>query len=164
MNREHVVAELNNILSLEYTAVVQYTHESFLLDGIERPSYLQMFKAEAAESLAHAQMIGEKIVALGGVPTTELGEIAVAADLRDMLVNNLRLERAAVEAYSRALLLCEDDVPLRTMLENQIATEQASVEELERILKGVQVDRVEARSSEVPAPARSRRAPRPRAV
>ena len=158
MNKEQVIAELNQILMLEYTAVLQYTHESFLLDGLERPQYLQMFRAEAAESLTHAQMVGEKIVALGGVPTTEVGEIVVATDLREMLQNNLKLERSAVEAYTRALAAAEDDVPLRTMLESQIATEQASVEELERILKGVLVDRVEARGSEVPVPARTRRA------
>lgn len=163
MNKEQVIAELNHILSLEYTSVLQYTHESFMLDGLERPQYLQMFRGEAAESLAHAQMIGEKIVALGGVPTTEVGELTVATDLRDMLQNNLRLERSAVEAYSRALTVARDDVALRTMLEAQVATEQASVEELERILKGVQIDRVEARGSEVPVPARARRArPRPR--
>ena len=161
MNKEQVIAELNAILTLEYTAVLQYTHESFLLDGLERPHYLQMFRGEAAESLTHAQMVGEKIVALGGVPTTEVGEITVATELREMLQNNLRLERSAVEAYTRALAAAEDDVALRTMLEGQVAAEQASVEELERILKGVQVDRVEARGSEVPVPARTRRA-RPR--
>lgn len=160
MDKEQVIAELNTILSLEYTAVLQYTHEGFLLDGLERPQYLQMFRAEAAESLAHAQTVGEKIVALGGVPTTEVGEITVATDLRDMLINNLRLERGAVAAYSRALALAQDDVPLRTMLENQVAAEQASVEELERILKGVRIERVEARGSEVPIPARARRARR----
>ncbi len=160
MDKEQVIAELNAILSLEYTAVLQYTHESFLLDGLERPQYLQMFRAEAAESLTHAQMIGAKIVALGGVPTTEVGEVAVATDLRDMLVNNLRLERSAVEAYNRALALAQDDAPLRTMLENQDAAEQASVEELERILKGVRIERIEARGSEVPIPARARRARR----
>jgi bacterioferritin len=158
MDKEQVIAELNALLTLEYTAVLQYTHESFMLDGLERPQYLQMFRAEAAESLAHAQLIGEKIVALGGVPTTEVGEISVATDLRDMLDINLRLERGAVAAYSRALAAAQDDVPLRTMLENQIAAEQASVEELERILKGVRIDRIDVRSSEVPGAARRGRA------
>ena len=136
MNKEQVIAELNHILTLEYTSVLQYTHEGFLLAGITRPGFLQMFRREAIESLTHAQMIGEKIVALGGVPTTEIGEIAVASDLRTMLENNLKLERAAVAAYTRALAAAQDDVPLRTMLEGQIAAEQASVEELERILAG----------------------------
>jgi bacterioferritin len=157
MNKEQVIAELNAILALEYTAVLQYTHESFLVDGLERPQYLQMFRQEATESLAHAQLVGEKIVALGGVPTTEVGEVAVATDLRDMLENNLKLERAAVEAYARALSMAGEDISLRMMLENQIAAEHASVEELERILKGVRIDRVDARGSEVPGPARRTR-------
>ncbi len=134
MNRKQVIADLNEILSLEYTAVLQYTYESFVLTGLERPRFLPMFRAEATESLAHAQMVGEKIVALGGVPTNEVGPIETATDLRVMLENNLRLERSAVDAYSRALDHAQDDVALRVMLENQVQVEKNSVEELERIL------------------------------
>jgi bacterioferritin len=137
VNKEQVIAELNACLTLEYTAVMQYTHAQFMLTGTQRPYYLQMFKSEAAESLTHAQMVGEKIVALGGVPTTEVGEIQVATDLHEMLENNLRMERGAVEAYSRVLrLVGDDDLPLKLMLENQVQAEQSSVEELERILAG----------------------------
>lgn len=136
MNKEQMIAELNAILSLEYTAVLQYTHQAFLLTGLQRPHYLPMFRAEAAESLTHAQLVGDKIVSLGGVPTTEVGEVQSATSLEEMLRNNLALERSAVAAYARALALADDDVSLRVMLENQVAVERASVEELERILGG----------------------------
>ncbi len=157
MDKEQVIAELNHILSLEYTAVLQYTHESLVVDGLERTYYVEMFRREAAEALAHAHLIGEKIVALGGMPTTEVGEIAPATDLHEMLRINLRLESAAVEAYSRALAVAQDDVALRTLLEGQIMAEQASVDELQRILKGVEEGGAEPRASEVPEPARARR-------
>lgn len=134
MDRDQVIADLNEILSLEYTAVLQYTYESFVVTGLERPRFLQMFRAEAAESLAHAQLVGDKVVALGGAPTTGLGEISTASDLRAMLEHNLTLERSAVELYTRALEHAQDDVALRTMLENQVQVEKLSVEELERIL------------------------------
>jgi len=75
-----------------------------------------------------------------------------------MLRINLRLESAAVEAYRRALAVAQDDVALRTVLESQVAAEQASVDELLRILKGVEEGGSEPRASEVPEPARARRA------
>ena len=135
MNKEQVIADLNEILTLEYTAVLQYTYEEFVLKGLERQQFAPMFRSEATESLGHAQLVGAKIVALGGTPTTEVGSIDTSTELRAILENNLKLESKAVELYTRALgHVGEDDVALRVMLENQIEVEKHSVEELNRLL------------------------------
>lgn len=137
MNREQVIADLNEILSLEYTAVLQYTYEEFVLKGLERQQFAPMFRAEATESLGHAQMVGAKIVALGGEPTTEIGPVDRSTELRAILENNLRLETRAAELYTRALQhVGDDDVALRVMLENQVEIERGSVEELQKLLAG----------------------------
>lgn len=134
MDKEQVIADLNELLTLEYTAVLQYTYEGFVIAGLDRPRFVAMFQGEANESLMHARMVGEKIVALGGIPTTEIGAIDTTTDLMTMLRNNLALESKAVELYSRALEHAQDDIALRVMLENQVQIEKASVEELQRIL------------------------------
>jgi bacterioferritin len=134
LDRERVIEDLNEILSLEYTAVLQYTYESMVIRGLDRPRFVAMFQGEATESLMHASLVGAKIVALGGTPTTAVGTINPTTDLRGMLEHNLSVERAAVELYSRALQHAADDVALRTLLENQVQVEKNSVEELERIL------------------------------
>lgn len=136
MDREQIIADLNEILTLEYTAVLQYTYESLVLTGMERPQFLPMFQAEAQESLAHAQLVGNKIVALGGVPTTDVGPVNPATELRAILEYNLGMERRAAQLYITALEHAgEADVSLRVMLENQVQAERESVEELERILR-----------------------------
>ena len=134
MNNAQVIADLNEILSLEYTAVLQYTYEAMVVTGLDRPRFVSAFQAEAAESLAHAALIGSKVVALGGTPTTEVGALNPVTDLRAMLEHNLGMERTAVGLYTRALEHAQDDVALRTILENQVQVEKQSVEELERIL------------------------------
>jgi bacterioferritin len=134
MDREQVIGDLNEILSLEYTAVLQYTYEAMVVRGLERPRFVAAFQAEAAESLAHAGLIGSKVVALGGTPTTSVGPLNGTSNLEEMLRHNLAMERRAVELYTRALDHAVDDVALRTLLENQVQIEKASVEELERIL------------------------------
>ncbi len=134
MNKEQVIADLNEILKLEYTAVLQYTYEGLVVKGLDRPRFLAMFQGEANESLMHAQLVGSKIVALGGIPTTEVGTIHPETDLQKMLHFNLGMERSAAELYTRALDNAGDDISLRTMLEGQVAAEKSSVEELERIL------------------------------
>ena len=135
MNKEQVIADLNEILSLEYTAVLQYTYEEFVLKGIERQQFAPMFRAEATESLGHAQMVGAKVVALGGAPTTAVGPIDTSTELRAILESNLKLETRAAEMYSRALQHVGDaDIALRVMLENQVEIERRSVEELQKLL------------------------------
>ena len=134
MDVNQVIDDLNEILKLEYTAVLQYTYEGFVISGLDRPRFAAMFAGEATESLTHAQMVGAKIVALGGTPTTATMPIKTTRDLREMLTNNLAMERMAVELYTNALEHASDDVALRSMLENQVSIEKGSVEELERIL------------------------------
>jgi bacterioferritin len=135
MDKAQVIADLNEILSLEFTAVLQYTYEEFVLKGIERQQFAPMFRAEATESLGHAQMVGAKVVALGGIPTTVVGTIDTSSELRAILENNLKLETRAAELYTRALRnVGEDDIALRVMLENQVEIERGSVEELRKLL------------------------------
>jgi bacterioferritin len=134
MNKEQVIAELNAILSLEYTAVLQYTYQSIVVRGLDMSRFLPMFQAEAAESLTHARLVGEKIVALGGIPTAEVHPIDTTTDTRRMLENDLRMEAEAAKLYAQALSHAEDDVALRVMLENQVEAETASVEALKRLL------------------------------
>jgi bacterioferritin len=94
-----------------------------------------MFRAEATESLGHAQMVGAKVVALGGVPTTTVGSIDTSSELRAILEHNLKLETRAAEPYTRPLRnVGEDDIALPVMLENQAEIERGSVEELRKLL------------------------------
>lgn len=134
MDKEQIIADLNEILTLEYTAVLQYTYQTFVVRGLDRPRFVTMFQGEATESLAHAQLVGSKIVALGGVPATSPGPISAETDLVAMLKNDLAMERRAVELYTRALEHAGEDISLRTMLEGQVAAEKSSVEEFELLL------------------------------
>jgi bacterioferritin len=134
MNKEQVIAELNEALTLEYTAVLQYTYQTIVVNGLERQQLMSLFQGEATESMTHAKLVGDKIVALGGIPTSEVGAINTTTDTRRMLENDLAMETRAVELYTQILSHAEDDIALRVMLENQIETETASVEELKRLL------------------------------
>ncbi len=104
-----------------------------------RKVYAEFFLEESRSAQEHAYKFGQKIVALGGVPTIEVGTaVRQSLDLEEMLHQDLALERQAKQAYLDALALCEDDVALRNMLEDQIEDEQRDIEELEMILEVVQ--------------------------
>jgi bacterioferritin (cytochrome b1) len=64
-----LIPQLNKILSLEYAGVVQYMQHSCLVSGHDRMVFADFFRDQSKASLKHASVLGDKIVALGGVPT-----------------------------------------------------------------------------------------------
>jgi bacterioferritin len=134
MDRKAVIKALNDALALEYSAVVQYAQYSYCVKGFRRLAVAGWFFEQATTSLTHARMMGDKIVALGGIPTTKVGPVREAQDLTSMVKLSLEMERRSVESYQAALVLAADDTALRVLLESRIEAEQADVEELEKML------------------------------
>ena len=59
MNDEKIVSSLNKILELELAGVVKYTHYAFMVQGPYRLSIVEWLRAQAQESLMHAEAVGE---------------------------------------------------------------------------------------------------------
>ncbi len=134
MARAELIENLNKALSLELAGIIQYSQHSYLVTGIEREVYKEFFREQADEAKDHALFLGDKIVALGGVPTVEPAMIRQSTELLDMLKLDLELEREALAVYMVAWDSCGDeDLPTRFWLEGQIAEEQLHVEELEKL-------------------------------
>jgi len=145
MDRNAVVAALNEALALEYAAVVQYAQCSYCVKGFRRLAVAGWFFNQASKSLTHARMIGDKIVSLGGTPTTRVGTVKEARDLTSMVKLSLETERRSVQSYQAALTLAAEDTALRVLLETRVEEEQVDVEELEKML----ADPDQLRTSEI---------------
>ncbi len=134
MARTELVENLNKALSLELAGIIQYSQHSYLVTGLEREVYREWFRGQAKEAQKHAETLGDKIVALGGVPAVEPAMIRQSTDLKEMLKQDLELERDAIAVYMAAWSSCDDnDLPQKFWLEGQIADEQMHVEELEKL-------------------------------
>ena len=134
MARAELIENLNKALSLELAAVIQYSQHSYLVTGTDREVYREWFRDQSKEAHGHAYVLGDKIVALGGIPTVEPAMISQSVDLGEMLKQDLAVEREAVAVYMAAWNSCADeDLPTRFWLEGQIAEEQFHVEELEKL-------------------------------
>ena len=138
MAHDDLIHVLNEAVSLEYTAAIQYNQHSMLLTGRDRRLFEDLFKEHSRESLNHAKMWGDRIVYLGGVPKAEIGAIRQSTDLTEMLEMDLEIEQKAVELYSRARAICKHE-PTGYMLENHILDEDKDVEELQKLLGKVHV-------------------------
>ena len=80
------------------------------------------------------RQIGDKIVALGGVPTVERNPIQQSNNVEEMLQYGLEFESKAVTLYNEALALGENDRALCVLLENILLEEQDGVDHIKKIL------------------------------
>jgi bacterioferritin len=135
---QELIAILNEALTLEYTAAVQYNQHSMLVTGRDRLLFAELFEDSSKESLGHAKMWGDRIVYLGGIPRGEVGPIFQSSNVQEMLEKDLEIEQRAVQIYTRAHKACKHE-PTRYMLENHILDEDKDVEELQKLLGKVQI-------------------------
>jgi bacterioferritin len=135
MDKQKVIAKLNEALRHEWTGVAQSAQAAFVVTGLWREVYSKMFFDSAEESFGPAKQVGDKIVSLGGVPTIERGSVKQTDDLQQMLENALEFEQTAVRVYNEALHLAEGDRALEVFLENILLEEQEGVEHVEKLLR-----------------------------
>jgi bacterioferritin len=134
MPNPELIEKLNRALSLELAAVIQYMQHSYLITGTEREVYRSFFREQSKEAREHALTLGDRIVALEGVPTVEPSTISQSVNLVEMLEQDLALEREAMAAYMGAWEACDKDtMPTRFMLEERIYKEQMHIDELEKL-------------------------------
>ncbi|TWU08484.1 ferritin-like domain-containing protein [Stieleria varia] len=148
MSNQAMIDHLNEILKHEWTGVAQYSQASFICEGIWREVYAEKFIGDAKESFGHAQKIGDKIVALGGVPVATRNEIKQSRNLREVLEFSLAFESKAVEMYTKALEMAEGDRPLTVFLEDILIEEQEGVEEYTKLLRNSEATAAGSASSE----------------
>lgn len=134
MARAELIEHLNQALSYELAGVIQYSQHSYLVTGHDREVFKDWFRDQAEEAQDHAEVLGDKIVALGGIPGVEPAVIRQSVDLKEMLKQDLELEREAMAAYMAAWAACDDeDLPQKFWLEGQISDEQMHIEHLEKL-------------------------------
>ncbi len=128
-----LIKRLNYALSLEYAATIQYMNQQCIVRGVDRQDFAPFFANSSSEAHLHAQNLGNKISALGGMPTVKPAEIRQADTLGQMLAHDLEMEQEALDAYVKAWEAAEGNITLRFWLENIIQEEQLHVDELTKL-------------------------------
>jgi bacterioferritin len=96
---EQFLEGLNLDLANEYSAVILYRTYASQVQGQWRMELRQFFEAEIPDELGHAQILADKIVALGGTPTTDPAPVKPARDAKEMLRNALDAEVETIDRY-----------------------------------------------------------------
>jgi bacterioferritin len=138
VDKETLIEGLNQDLAHEYQAVIMYNTYAAVVTGIHRHELRSFFLDEVTDELKHAQLLADKITALGGTPTTKAAPVDVASDPRSMLENVVAAETETIERYVRRMKQAEayGDYGLSNNLNDFIADETKHKEEAEKLLRG----------------------------
>jgi bacterioferritin len=137
MDKPTLIKHLNEDLAGELGAIIQYLTYAAKTTGPYRPQLSQFFLTEVADEQQHAQFLANKIVALGGEPTTTPRPVPVAKNNRAMLDAVLAAEKQAAADYTRRAKEADEfgDRGLVVQLEDMVRDESGHSEETERLLR-----------------------------
>lgn len=137
MDKQTLIDNLNEDLSGELSAIIQYITYAAKANGPYRPQLAQFFLEEVADEQMHAQYLANKIAAMGGEPTTVARPVPPANSNRKMLEAVLAAELQATKDYTQRALEADaiGDKGLAVQLEDMVRDESGHSEETQRMLE-----------------------------
>lgn len=138
LNLPKAIELLNTIMEFELAGVVRYTHYSLMVTGPNRLPIVQFFKAQATESLLHAQQAGEILTGLEGHPSQKIAPIeeSYQHSVKDLLQESLAHERKALELYKDLLEVVENaSIYLEEYSRTMIGQEELHNIEIKKMLR-----------------------------
>lgn len=134
--RKELIEGLQEDLAHEYAAVITYRTYASLVRGPHRQELRNFFASEIPDELTHAELLCDKLVALGADPVTSAKPVEVTDDPRKMLKNALDDEIATIERYVKRRRQAEDlgEYGLAIEIDTLIADETKHRDELRLIL------------------------------
>ena len=125
-------------MECELAGVIRYTHYSLMVTGPHRIPIVDFMKAQATESLLHAQQAGEILTGLEGHPRQSIAPIEETHqhDLNTVLQESLAHETAALNLYKQLLDEVENgSIYIEEYARSMIGQEELHAMELKKMLR-----------------------------
>jgi len=130
-DNKEALSVLDKLLEAELSGVVRYLHYSFMIFGPNRIPITKWFRDNAMEGFQHAVVVGEKITAFGGHASLKVKPVP---ETNKHNVMDIKL-------YRELLTLAGDDIALEELARKLIAEETGHIEEVEKMLRGGNLDK-----------------------
>src|SRR6266542_5459037 len=136
-----LLEDLNQALAAETLAAFRYLYLSKIASGINSPPLAKMLKEMAEAEWDHAGAFMERIIQLGGVPVSRPAEMEKKSfhpytepprrgnDLKTLIKDSLKLERSAVEFYTRLTTKTKDSDLITYKLAMDAMVDEAGYEQ-----------------------------------
>jgi bacterioferritin len=134
--KKKLIDGLNRDLQGEFQAVIMYRLFASMVQGPYRQELRTFFASEIPEELNHAQILADKIAALGGTPAAVPSPVKVVADAKAMLQVALDAEVETLDRYVKRRKQAEQagEHGLAAEFDQIIADETSHRDELRQML------------------------------
>jgi bacterioferritin len=139
--REKVIEMLNTARARELHAISQYMVQHYELEDADFGKLAGKVKEIGIAEMKHAEKLAERILFLGGSPTTKPdAEAKKGLEIAEMLKVDIELEQAAVDMYNDFANKCanEGDNVSKAIFEELLADEEGHVDDFQNILRHVE--------------------------
>jgi bacterioferritin len=129
-----VIAQLNEALKEELTAINQYFLHAEMCENWHYGKLGSFIKKQSIDEMKHAEALIERILFLDGTPTlTEPMKLTIGQNVKAQLDADLKLEVAAVAMYNHAVKVARDegDNASRELFDRLVKDEEQHVDWLE---------------------------------
>ena len=122
MDKEKIVALLNQDLQDEHGAIIQYLTHAYAMGEGEMACEIEAF---TRDEMRHLDWLAETIVELGGTPSLERGKMLMGGEtVSDWMGNNVKLEEGAIKQYKEHISLI-DDPKIKRLLKRILSDEES---------------------------------------
>ena len=144
---KEVINDLNSAYADEWLAHFQYFLFAQVIEGINADTLKKELEQQSLDELGHAKKIGDRILQLGEIPTTQVIETSTCgfspppkdrSDLKRIVELVIEGERCAIEKYNRlAKKYHMKDLVTHEIFEDLLTDEVSDEEDWENFLPGL---------------------------
>ncbi|OFW02070.1 MAG: bacterioferritin [Acidobacteria bacterium RIFCSPLOWO2_02_FULL_68_18] len=137
---DKVIAELNQALREELTAINQYFVHAEMCHNWGYHRLGSYIRKQSIDEMKHAEALIERVLFLDGTPTMEPLALHIGQSVRAQIESDLKLEVGAVAMYNKAIGISRDqgDDQSRDLFSKLLKDEEAHVDWLETQLHMMQ--------------------------
>lgn len=100
---------LNGAIAREMQVSVQYMWQHVQWIGVKGYATKDAFASIAKQEMKHAETIAERLFYLGGIPTTKPDPINVGKTLKEMIAQDVKDEKKAMNMYKEIIELARKE-------------------------------------------------------
>jgi bacterioferritin len=93
--------QLNKAIASELQVAIQYMWQHVQWGGVKGFAVQDELKSIAIAEMKHAEAIAERLYYLGEIPTTKPDPIYVGSELKEMIEQDVKDEKNAIELYKK---------------------------------------------------------------
>jgi bacterioferritin len=114
MTSKKLLDILNSAIARELQVAIQYMWQHVQWSGVKGFAVQEELKKIAITEMKHAETIAERLFYLGGIPTTKPEPIFVKKTLKEMIAQDVKDEKNAVDLYKSIIEMAQNEGDVTT--------------------------------------------------